>query len=78
MGTQSSAGYCPERDGPAQPCYCGKENCIESFISGTGFARRYGEQAPAEAITPPRKTANRRRWPTGGILLTLSAVAWRR
>ncbi|EUC91272.1 putative fructokinase [Klebsiella oxytoca OK-1] len=43
-------GYCPERDGPAQPCYCGKENCIESFISGTGFARRYGEQAPAEAI----------------------------
>ncbi|MDU1152427.1 MAG: ROK family protein [Klebsiella michiganensis] len=34
-------GYCPERDGPAQPCYCGKENCIESFISGTGFACRY-------------------------------------
>ncbi|NRG22007.1 fructokinase [Klebsiella michiganensis] len=32
------------------PCYCGKEGCIESFISGTGFARRYGEQAPAEAI----------------------------
>ena len=34
----------------AQPCYCGKENCIESFISGTGFARRYGAQARSEAI----------------------------
>ena len=32
------------------PCYCGKQGCIETFISGTGFARRYGEQAPAEAI----------------------------
>lgn len=30
-------GYCVERDGPAQPCYCGKENCIESFISGTAL-----------------------------------------
>ena len=43
-------GYTPERDGPPQPCYCGKTNCIESFLSGTGFARRYGEQARAEAI----------------------------
>ncbi|MFZ8624220.1 ROK family protein, partial [Klebsiella quasipneumoniae subsp. similipneumoniae] len=43
-------GYTPERDGPPQPCYCGKTNCIESFVSGTGFARRYGEQARAEAI----------------------------
>lgn len=34
-------GYTPERDGPPQPCYCGKTNCIESFLSGTGFARRY-------------------------------------
>ncbi len=22
----------PERDGPPQPCYCGKTNCIESFL----------------------------------------------
>ncbi|HBR1075783.1 MULTISPECIES: ROK family protein [Klebsiella] len=43
-------GYTSERDGPPQPCYCGKTNCIESFLSGTGFARRYGEQARAEAI----------------------------
>ncbi|SQC87003.1 sugar binding transcriptional regulator LacI family [Klebsiella pneumoniae] len=26
-------GYTPERDGPPQPCYCGKTNCIESFLS---------------------------------------------
>lgn len=31
------------KDGPAQHCYCGKENCIESFISGTGFARRFND-----------------------------------
>ena len=36
-------GYAPAIDGPAQPCYCGKHNCIESFISGTGFARRFRE-----------------------------------
>ncbi|WP_145543930.1 ROK family protein [Yersinia frederiksenii] len=30
-------------DGAAQHCYCGKENCVESFISGTGFARRFNE-----------------------------------
>ncbi len=23
------------------PCYCGKQGCIETFISGTGFARDY-------------------------------------
>ncbi|MGO4742492.1 ROK family protein [Serratia quinivorans] len=41
-------------DGPVQHCYCGKENCIESFISGTGFARRFNERQgtllSAEAI----------------------------
>ena len=31
-------GYCPERDGPAQPCYCGKTNCIESFVFGRSLA----------------------------------------
>lgn len=49
MGHNPLPGYTPERDGPPQPCYCGKTNCI-SFLSGTGFARRYGEQARAEAI----------------------------
>lgn len=32
------------KDGPAQPCYCGHENCIESFISGTGFTRRFNKE----------------------------------
>lgn len=34
-------GYSPEKDGPAQACYCGRHNCIERFISGTGFAARF-------------------------------------
>ncbi|HEI8866326.1 TPA: ROK family protein [Serratia odorifera] len=44
----------PNADGPVQRCYCGHENCIESFISGSGFARRFnltqGTQLNAEAI----------------------------
>lgn len=43
-----------QKDGPVQHCYCGKENCIESFISGTGFAHRFNEASGtvlnAEAI----------------------------
>ncbi len=27
------------------PCYCGKQGCIETFISGTGFATDYRRQA---------------------------------
>lgn len=33
--------YSPERDGPTATCYCGQDNCIESFISGTGLSQRY-------------------------------------
>ncbi|MCU6670990.1 ROK family protein [Enterobacteriaceae bacterium H4N4] len=33
--------YRPERDGPAVSCYCSQQNCVESFISGTGFERQY-------------------------------------
>lgn len=29
-----------ERDGML-PCYCGKTNCIETFLSGSGLAHRY-------------------------------------
>ncbi|QQK73118.1 fructokinase [Pectobacterium versatile] len=36
------------------PCYCGKSGCIESFISGTGFAQDYqrlsGQPHKGEAI----------------------------
>ncbi|KAA9000441.1 ROK family protein [Affinibrenneria salicis] len=34
-------GYSPEQDGPPVTCYCGKQNCTESFVSGTGLAERY-------------------------------------
>lgn len=36
--------YTPERDGPTAVCYCGQENCIESFISGSGLAQRYNQR----------------------------------
>ncbi|HDL8286074.1 TPA: ROK family protein [Yersinia enterocolitica] len=37
-------GFMAEQDGIAQQCYCGQENCVESFISGTGFAHRFNQQ----------------------------------
>ena len=37
-------GYDPALDGPSQPCYCGRDNCIERFVSGTGFAGRFVER----------------------------------
>lgn len=45
-------GYDPLRDGPTQPCYCGRDNCIERFVSGTGFAQRYRARHGGEASTP--------------------------
>lgn len=39
---------------PGPPCWCGKSGCIETWISGTGFARDYaqatGKQMKAEKI----------------------------
>lgn len=29
-------------DGPARRCYCGKDDCIETFLSGPGWAARSG------------------------------------
>lgn len=37
-------GWTLEKDGPVQHCYCLHENCVESYISGTGFSRRFNEQ----------------------------------
>ena len=41
-----------ERPGP--PCYCGKQGCLEVFLSGTGLSRDYaeagGEKLDATAI----------------------------
>ncbi|MDR2263929.1 MAG: ROK family protein [Enterobacter asburiae] len=47
-------GWRAEQDGPVESCYCQHENCIESYISGTGFSRRYnarnGTALSTEAI----------------------------
>nr|WP_314418437.1 ROK family protein [uncultured Erwinia sp.] len=34
-------GYDERQDGPLAVCYCGRQNCAESFVSGTGLAERY-------------------------------------
>jgi len=34
-----------DEDLPAHTCYCGKTGCIETYLSGPGFARRYNEVA---------------------------------
>jgi len=34
-------GWRYEQDGPVEPCYCQHVNCVESYISGTGFSRRF-------------------------------------
>ncbi len=36
-----------ERPGP--PCYCGLSGCIETFLSGPGFARDYATDGPVES-----------------------------
>jgi len=38
-----------ERPGPL--CYCGRTGCVETFLSGPGFARDYGAQA-GRALDP--------------------------
>lgn len=47
-------GYSKFRDGSTRACYCGKQNCIETFISGTGFQNSYqkmsGQQLNAHSI----------------------------
>ncbi|WP_448218096.1 ROK family protein [Endozoicomonas sp. 2B-B] len=35
--------YHNHTDGPDQNCYCGRKNCIETFVSGTGMAKRFRE-----------------------------------
>lgn len=46
--------YQEAKDGLPAPCYCGKDNCIETFISGTGlshrFSMKYGHNADVKTI----------------------------
>lgn len=55
-------GWTAEKDGPVQHCYCLHENCIESFISGTGFSRRFnmkhGTQLSTESIIAAAETGD--------------------
>lgn len=37
-------------DGPSRRCYCGKEDCIETFLSGPGWAARSGLGLDASAL----------------------------
>lgn len=50
-----------ERPGP--PCYCGKHGCIETFLSGPGFAadfaRATGRDLPSRAIVDDAAQGNR-------------------
>lgn len=36
--------YSEEHDGPLYDCYCGRTRCIENFVSGTAFSRRFNQQ----------------------------------
>ncbi|MCV5467061.1 ROK family protein, partial [Escherichia coli] len=38
-------------DGPSVSCYCGKHNCVEWFVSGSGFSERY-QQMTGNLLTP--------------------------
>ncbi|PSW22195.1 transcriptional regulator [Photobacterium sanctipauli] len=43
-GHNTLPGYHASEDGVSQPCYCGKSNCVEKFISGTGFTERFNNR----------------------------------
>lgn len=47
-------GYSGAEDGPPTRCYCGRLNCVESFISATGLSERYrlltGDSLSSEQI----------------------------
>ena len=53
-GLQSIAGewghMAIDPNGP--PCYCGQRGCVETFISGSGLARRYAERTGAQRSVP--------------------------
>ena len=37
---------------PGPDCYCGKQGCIETFLSGTGFARHFHQQNSKQLSAP--------------------------
>lgn len=45
-------GYDEEYDGSPVRCYCGKLNCVESFVSGTALSERFGLYNGAKNSAP--------------------------
>ncbi len=45
-------------DGPARRCYCGLDDCIETFLSGPGWAARSELGLEASAIVPAAQSGN--------------------
>ncbi len=43
--------YDPKQDGPARDCYCGRRNCIETFLSGPGLATTFKQLGGDETLT---------------------------
>ena len=47
----------PERDEwPGPACYCGRSGCIETFLSGPGLERDYGQHVSADEIVSRAST----------------------
>ncbi len=51
-----------EEDGPVLDCYCGKQDCIETFLSGPGLLKRYhlmgGKAENVQQIVAQRQLGN--------------------
>ncbi|KFX68501.1 hypothetical protein TMS3_0119865 [Pseudomonas taeanensis MS-3] len=45
-------------DGASRRCYCGQDDCIETFLSGPGWAARSGLQLDAGGIVAAADTGN--------------------
>lgn len=45
-------------DGPARRCYCGLDDCIETFLSGPGWAARSELGLEASVIVPAAQSGN--------------------
>jgi fructokinase len=52
-------GDAADAEWPGPPCYCGRTGCIETFLSGPGFARDYASRGggPLDAITIASRAA---------------------
>lgn len=53
-------------DGEARPCYCGRDNCIEQFISGTGLEITYKKLTGQPLAAPAIIDAKRNGEPAAG------------